>query len=353
MPKSIKLPEIDYSFQESFLLDLLKVPSPTGHAEQAIQLLEATLKAFPEVQTSRSRKGALLAVLSGKKHELKRGLTAHVDTLGGMVKQVKASGRLELTNIGGWAPSSVEAEGCTVFSRSGSAYRGSYLPVKASVHVYGQAARDEVHKYDNMEVRLDERVTKEEETRKLGIDVGDYVAFDPRPEAINDFVRSRHLDDKACVANIVSAIKTLHDAGLKPAYDTFILFSNYEETGFGGTSDVPESIEEFVAVDMAAIGEGQASDEYHASICVKDGSGPYHHGLSSKLRALAEKYKLPHKVDIYVNYGSDAKAYWHGGGSAAIALIGPGVDSSHHYERVHKDGMLAATQWIVAYLLES
>jgi putative aminopeptidase FrvX len=352
MPKSVKLPEIDYSFQEAFLLDLLKVPSPTGHAELAMQLLEETLKAFPEVKTSRSRKGALLAILPGKKHELKCGLTAHVDTLGGMVKQVKSNGRLELTNIGGWAPTSVEAEGCTVFLRSGSAYRGSYLPVKASVHVYGQAARDEVHKHDNMEVRLDERVNNAEETRNLGIDVGDYVAFDPRAEAINGFVRSRHLDDKACVANIISAIKTLHDAGLKPAYDTFILFSNYEETGFGGTSDVPESIEEFVAVDMAAIGEGQASDEYHASICVKDASGPYHHGLSNKLRAIAEKYQLPHKVDIYVNYGSDAKAYWHGGGSAAIALIGPGVDSSHHYERVHKDGMLAATQWIVAYLLE-
>jgi putative aminopeptidase FrvX len=352
MPETTQLPEIDYAFQETFLLDLLKTPSPTGHAEAAVQLIEETLKVFPEVKTSRSCKGALLAVLPGRDHTLRRGLTAHVDTLGGMVKQVKANGRLELTNVGGWAPTSVEAEGCTVFTRSGQTYRGSFLPVKASVHVYGQAAREELHKLDNMEMRLDERVTKVEETRELGIDIGDFVAFDPRPEAINGFVRSRHLDDKACVANIISAIKTLHDAGLQPACDTFILFSNYEETGFGGTSDVPESIEEFVAVDMAAIGEGQASDEYHASICVKDASGPYHHGLSNKLRSLAEKYQIAHKVDIYVNYGSDAKAYWHGGGTAAIALIGPGVDASHHYERVHKDGMLAATQWILAYLLE-
>ena len=352
MPETIALPEIDYAFQENFLLDLLRAPSPTGHAEVAIQLLEETLKAFPEVQTSRSRKGALLAVLPGREQKLRRGLTAHVDTLGGMVKQIKSNGRLELTNVGGWAPTSVEAEGCTVFTRSGKAYRGSYLPVKASGHVYGQAAREELHKFDNMEVRLDERVTNAEETRNLGIDVGDYVAFDPRPEVNNGFVRSRHLDDKACVANIVSAIKTLHDAGLQPACDTFFLFSNYEETGFGGTSDVPDSIEEFVAVDKAAIGEGQSSDEYHASICVKDASGPYHHGLSNKLRSLAEKHQIAHKVDIYVNYGSDAKAYWHGGGTAAIALIGPGVDSSHHYERVHKDGMLATTQWILAYLLE-
>ena len=73
MPETVKLPEIDYAFQENFLLDLLKTPSPTGHAEQAIHLLEETLKAFPEVKTSRSRKGALLAVLPGREPTLKRG----------------------------------------------------------------------------------------------------------------------------------------------------------------------------------------------------------------------------------------------------------------------------------------
>lgn len=351
MTETFALPEIDYAFQEEFLLKLLRVPSPTGFAEQAVLLLEETLSAFPEIKMYRSRKGSLIAVLPGREHALRRGLTAHVDTLGAMVKQIKENGRLELTNVGGWAPTSVEAEGCTVFTRSGKTYRGSYLPVKASGHVYGPAAREELHKFNNMELRLDERVSTAEETRQLGIDVGDYVAFDPRPEAVNGFLRSRHLDDKACVANLISAIKTLHDAGLQPSCDTFFLFSNYEETGYGGSSDVPESIEEFVAVDMAAIGEGQASDEYHASICVKDASGPYHHELSDKLRSLAEKYQIAHKVDIYINYGSDAKAYWQSGGSAAIALIGPGVDSSHHYERVHKDGMLATTQWILAYLL--
>ncbi|MEA4811005.1 MAG: M42 family metallopeptidase [Anaerolineaceae bacterium] len=352
MPKTATLPEIDYKAQEVFLVDLLKMPSPSGHTADAIQMVEEALKAYPEVKLSRTLKGALLAIVPGRKHELKRGLTAHADTLGAMVKFIKPSGRLELTNVGGWAPTSVEAESCTIFTRKRGSYRGSYLPVKASVHVYGQAARDEVHKLDNMEVRIDERVSSAEETRKLGIEVGDYVAFDARPEAINGFVRSRHLDDKACVANILSAIKSLYDAGLKPAYDSAILISNYEETGFGGTSDVPTSIEEFVAVDMAAIGEGQASDEFHASICVKDASGPYHHALSNKLREIADKYQIPYKTDIYVNYGSDAKAYWHGGGNAAIALIGPGVDSSHHYERVHQEGMLASTQWIMAYLLE-
>jgi putative aminopeptidase FrvX len=102
---------------------------------------------------------------------------------------------------------------------------------------------------------------------------------------------------------------------------------------------------------MAAMGEGQASDEFHATLCVKDSGGPYHNGLSNKLRALAENYVIPYKVDIYPNYGSDATAYWHAGGAAAAALIGPGVDASHHYERTHREALEATTNWILAYLL--
>jgi putative aminopeptidase FrvX len=34
-----------------------------------------------------------------------------------------------------------------------------------------------------------------------------------------------------------------------------------------------------------------------------------------------------------------------------VALIGPGVDASHSYERTHIDALVATTQWMVAYLL--
>jgi putative aminopeptidase FrvX len=34
-----------------------------------------------------------------------------------------------------------------------------------------------------------------------------------------------------------------------------------------------------------------------------------------------------------------------------VALIGPGVDASHSYERTHLEALLATTQWVVGYLL--
>ncbi|MCJ7706574.1 MAG: peptidase M42, partial [Anaerolineales bacterium] len=127
-------------------------------------------------------------------------------------------------------------------------------------------------------------------------------------------------------------------------------FSTHEEVGHGAASGLPADLADLVAVDMAAVGEGQASDELHATLCMKDSGGPYHADLSRRLRELAEAAGIPCKVDIYPNYGSDAEAYWRAGGAARIALIGPGVDASHSYERTHLEALVATSQWIVEYL---
>ncbi len=346
------LPEIDTAFLTDFLAKLLNTPSPTGMAHRAIQLTEETLGGFAGLTLTRTRKGALVASWPGVQDDHARALTAHVDTLGAMVKEVKGNGRLKLSRIGGYAFNTIENEGCTVFTSKGRQMRGSILLTKASSHVHGSEVNEMKRGEDNLEVRLDARTSSDKETRDLGIEVGDFVAFDPRVELTGGFVRSRHLDDKACVACLVAAVKALTAAGLKPAQPTTLFISNYEEVGHGAAAGIPAEVEELVVVDMAAIGEGQTSDEFHASLCVKDSGGPYDHALSNRLRALAEKNHIPYKVDIYPHYGSDGEAFWAAGGDVAVALIGPGVDASHSYERTHTEALLATTQWVLAYLLE-
>lgn len=345
------LPPVDTEYLLDFLSGLLNTPSPTGLAEPAIAYTEQALGKFPGMKLRRSRKGALVVEWPGVNSDTPRALTAHADTLGAMVKEIKANGRLRMTKIGGYAWNTVEGEGCAVLASAGSPVRGSILLEMASGHVYGSKVNETKREDDNMEVRLDARTTSAEETRALGIRVGDYIAFDPRVEITNGFVRSRHLDDKACVACLVAAVKAMHDAGLKPAQTTYFHISNYEEVGHGAASGIPAEVTELISVDMAAVGEGQASDEFHASLCVKDSGGPYHHGLSQKMRQLAEDYNIPYTVDIYPYYGSDGEAFWRAGGDVAVALIGPGVDASHNYERTHLEALLATTKWVLAYLL--
>jgi aminopeptidase len=347
------LPSIDTPYLLEFLTQLLDTPSPTGFAQAGIDRTEQALRDFPDLQLTRTRKGALLATWPGEADSRPRALTAHVDTLGAMVKEIKPNGRLKLSKIGGYAWNTVEGEGCTVFTSTGGKVRGSILLTKASAHVYSSQVNEQKREDENMEVRLDARTTDPEETRLLGIEVGDFVAFDPRVEVTEGFVRSRHLDDKACAACMLAAVKALHEAHLKPRQKTYLFFSNYEEVGHGAATGIPEDAAELLVVDMAAVGEGQTSDEFHATLCVKDSGGPYDHDMSQKLRRLADENDLPYKVDIYPYYGSDGEAFLRAGGDVAVALVGPGVDASHNYERTHVEALEATTRWLAAYLMST
>lgn len=347
----MKLPDINTSEMLDFLTKLLNTPSPTGFTEEAIALCQETLSPLPGIKLAHTNKGALVGTLPGAEDGPWRGLTAHVDTLGAMVKDIKSNGRLKLSKLGGYAWNTVEGEGVTVFTRNGKTVPGCLLVTKASAHVHGQDVSKTERNDDTMEVRLDERTTSADETRALGIGIGDFVAFDPRVVLTNGFIRARHLDDKACVACMIYAAKAISDAGLKPKMTTILHISNYEEVGHGAAAGIPPQVSELVSVDMAAVGVGQASDEFHATLCVKDSGGPYHHGLSQHLLRLAEAYEIPHKIDIYPYYGSDGEAFWRAGGDVALSLIGPGLDASHNYERTHTEALIATTNWCLAYLL--
>lgn len=336
-----------------FLAGLLNIPSPTGYSAEAIAYVEKafTVLEIPGLTLERHPKGALIVTWPGEQYDTPRGLTAHVDTLGLMVKEIKDNGRLKLTQLGNFMWNAVEFEGVTIQTASGQRYRGTVVPLKSSVHIYREAG-DEPRKADTMEVRLDARVKSAEDTRALGIEVGDFVFIDPRVEITDTgFIRSRHLDDKAGVAVIYGAFLALWAAGLRPAQTVTALLATYEEVGHGAVVGFPPDLAELVSVDMAAVGPGQNSDEFSVGICIKDSGGPYHFDLTRRLRMLAEQSSIPYKTDIYPFYGSDGEAYWSAGGGAQVALIGPGVESSHAYERTHQDSVIHSAHLVAQYML--
>src|SRR5215216_3630342 len=181
----MSLPAINQEYFVDFLVKLLNVTSPTGFAEPAIAFVEKELSQFSQLQLSRTRKGALVAKWEVPSDLPPVALTAHVDTLGAVVKEIKSNGRLKLSRIGGVEWPTVETEGVWIFTSSGEKIRGSVLVETASGHIFGadmtKTPRDDEH----MEVRLDARTCSEPETRALGIRIGDCVAFDPRVEVTN------------------------------------------------------------------------------------------------------------------------------------------------------------------------
>lgn len=333
----------------NLLQKLVETPSPSGYTKEIMTFIANYLKDI-QVSYKKSNKGAVIATIEGQDTTKHRLLTAHTDTLGAMVKEVKSNGRLKLSMIGGFKWNAVEGESCTIHTASGKRFRGTILMHQTSVHVYKDAGSAE-RNANNIEIRVDEKVLNAEETRMLGIEVGDFVSFDPRFEHTSSgFIKSRHLDDKASTALLLQLVSNIKSEGLKLPYTTHFYISNNEEIGFGGNSNIPAEVVEYIAVDMGALGDGQASDEYTVSICAKDSSGPYHYDLTRHLIGLAKDQNIGYQIDIYPFYGSDASAAIRAGFDIKHALIGPGIESSHAYERTHVDSLKHSAALLEAYV---
>ena len=354
------VPYIDLEKCVQVLLDLLKIPSPTGFTEDATAYVASFLSNLG-VQFERTPKGALVWHLKADESASSatspttseaRSVAVHIDTLGAMVREVKPCGRLRLSAIGGYKWATVEGEYCKIHTQSGKVYTGTVVNIKQSSHLFGSELEKLERNDQTLEIRIDEDTDSEEQTRNLGINVGDFISWDSRATTTESgFIKGRHLDNKASVALALAVTEALVKSGTKPATDMHFFLSNYEEVGHGAATGIPEDTTELLCIDMAVIGTGQQGSEYDVTLCAKDSSGPYDFAMKQKLSKLASAHDIDLKVDIYPYYGSDASAAWRAGGNFRAALIGPGVDASHAYERTHTKALKATAELLLAYCL--
>ena len=328
---------------------LLSIDSPSGYTQKAAEWLKAAFKDMG-YSASITTKGGVLADLGGSDRNNALLLSAHTDTLGGMVAEVKANGRLRLTALGGMSACNGEAENIRVYTRCGKVYDGTLQLCNASIHVNDNYS-DSKRTFDTTEVVLDEDTSCAEDTRKLGIEVGDVVCFDPRTRrTASGYLKSRFLDDKLSVGIILGYARYLADNKITLRRRTYVHITVYEEVGHGGSGSVPEGVTEALAVDMGCVGDGLQCTERQVSICAKDSGGPYSYDMVGKLIEAAKKAVADYAVDVYPHYGSDVEATLRAGFDIRHGLIGPGVYASHGYERSHIDGVYNTLKLLSEYV---
>ena len=328
---------------------LLSIDSPSGYTAKAANWVK---EAFEKLgfEASITTKGGVIADLGGENAEDALLLEAHADTLGGMVAEIKGNGRLRLTSLGGMNPNNGEAENVWVYTRGGKVIDGTLQLCNASVHVNGSYS-DTKRSWDTMEVVLDEDVKCADDSRKLGIEVGDIVCFEPRTRrTASGYLKSRFLDDKLSVGILLGFAKYLADNGIVPSRKVYVHVTVYEEVGHGGSASVPAGVTEAISVDMGCVGNGLGCTEKMVSICAKDSGGPYSYEVVGKLIDAAKKTNADYAVDVYPFYGSDVEATLRSGVDIRHGLIGAGVYASHGYERSHMDGVYNTLKVLSGYL---
>ena len=326
----------DYAWEQTAAL--LAIDSPSGYTARAAAWVQEAFAALG-FDARITKKGGVLVDLGGRDADDGLLLEAHADTLGAMVAQVKGNGRLRLTSLGGMNPNNAETENVRVHTREGKVIEGTCQLCNASVHVngdYSSARRS----WDSVEIVLDEDVHSADDTRALGIEVGDIVCFDPRTRrTASGFLKSRFLDDKLSVGILLGLAKYLADGGIVPQRRVWAHITVYEEVGHGGSASVPAGVTEAISVDMGCVGDGLQCTEKQVSICAKDSGGPYSYDVTTRLIQAAKATGANYAVDVYPYYGSDVEATLRSGVDIRHGLIGAGVYASHGYERSHIDGV--------------
>ena len=328
------------------LENIINVDSPTGYSMNVCEYVEKYLNDLG-YQTERNKKGNIFVKVKGKSSYVK-GISAHLDTLGLMVRSINNDGTLHFTTLGGALLNSYYAEYCKIYTRNNKIYTGTVLARSNAAHVHPDARTIEMNE-DNMYVKLDEIVYNKEDTLKLGINTGDIIAINPKFEITKSgYIKTRFLDDKASAFILLEVLRYIKENNIVPRDNLIFMFTTYEEVGHGA-SFVP-NMDELLAVDMGCIGLDLNCNEEMVSICAKDASGPYDYNMISKLVDLAKELKLNYCLDIYPKYSSDASAALRGGADIKCALIGPGIANSHGMERTHKHAVEDTFKLLISYL---
>ncbi len=330
---------------------ILNIDSPTGYTEEAARWVKDEFEKLG-FEAKFTNKGGVLVSLGGEDTENGLLLEAHADTLGGMVAEIKGSGRLRLTNLGGLNPNNAETENVRVVTKFSGIYEGTFQLCNASIHV-NKEYNDTKRSWDTCEVVLDEDVKTKEDTEKLGIAVGDIVCFEPNVRITRTgYIKSRFLDDKLSVGILLGLAKYIRDRKAAPKRALYAHITVFEEVGHGGAGNVPAGCTEAISVDMGCVGQGLQCTEKQVSICAKDSGGPYSYPVVRGLIEAAKRSEADYAVDIYPSYGSDVEATLASGNDLRHGLIGAGVYASHGYERSHRDGAENTLRLLIAYALE-
>lgn len=327
--------------------ELLAIDSPTGFTAAAAAWVKAAFSTLG-YEASFTQKGGVLVDLGGEGEGLL--LEAHTDTLGAMVAEIKGNGRLRVTALGGLRAENTESENVRVYTRDGKVIEGTLQLCNASVHV-NNAFGDVKRTFDSVEVVLDEDTASAEDTRALGIEVGDVVCADPRTRVTaSGYIKSRFLDDKLSVGILLGFAKWLRDTATVPKRRVWVHVTVFEEVGHGGSASVPQGVTEAVSVDMGCVGDGLQCSEKQVSICAKDSGGPYSYEVVGKLIESAKREGADYAVDVYPSYGSDVEATLRAGCDIRHGLIGAGVYASHGYERSHIEGVWNTLKVLKGYI---
>jgi len=152
------------------------------------------------------------------------------------------------------------------------------------------------------------------------------------------------------VAALLAAARGVVENKVSLPMDCHLLFTISEEIGVGASHVLHGDIAELIAIDNGTIAPDQNTSEYGVTIAMQDSSGPFDYYLTRRLSHICETFGIEYSRDVFRYYRSDAAAALEAGNDIRTALVCFALDSSHGYERTHRDSLLAVARLLALHM---
>lgn len=279
----------------SDIVTLSNIPAVSGDERNAAAKIFEMFKEYTD-DVYISNLGSVVAKRKGtKENSGSVMIEAHMDEIGLMVTGVDDKGFVKFTNIGG-----IDSRillGCEVIIHGKEEVFG-VIGAKPP-HLMTDDERDKAPERKDM--FIDTGYTKEE--AEALISLGDSVTFlNHTSFLMNDYVSSKSLDDRCCVAILMDIFESLK--GVDIPYDIYFVASTMEETNGSGAVTVAYDINPDFAIVIdvthgdtpdASSSETYKTGEGMCTLCM----GPnIHPVLLKNIRKVLDEFEIKYELEI-------------------------------------------------------
>lgn len=296
--------------------------------------------------------GNVIAVIKGKSSDKKIMCAAHMDEIGFIVRHIDDNGFIRILPLGGFDPKTLTAQRVTVH---GTKDLPGCMGVKP-IHVMAPEERSKMPAVTDYVVDLG--LSKEEVEKYVSI--GDSITRVGDLVEMGDCLNVKSIDNRGGCFLLIEAIRAIAEAGQKPDYDLYAVFSVQEEVGLRGAQaatiaiqpDFSFALDVTIAFDTPGSGAHDKCTVLGKGTAIKvyDGTLITDSRMVKFQKALCEEGGIPYQLELLAAGGTDAGAMqkFVAGGSVAGAVSIPVRNVHQSIEMAHKTDVQASVDLLAA-----
>lgn len=239
---------------EQYIKDLTLIPGLSGHEQLVSKYLKEKFDGFG-LETKVDTLGNTIGCIKGQEGEPTILITAHMDSLGLMVKKITDKGFIKFERVGGIPEKTLPALHVTIGTKN-----GTYIPGVIGVKSHHFATAEDKYKVDRyQELYIDIGCSSKKEAEDLGVQIGSPIVYEPYFGKLNKSrITGTWFDNRIMCACLVDLAEILSKQ--KPKATVYLAGTVQEEYTIRGAITAARITKPDVVICLDVTIEGSTPD---------------------------------------------------------------------------------------------